>query len=560
MTSDEPRPGQDVGLHAFMLDAMVDVTMRAPFACPSPFGPNDRFELVELIAITRRSAVYRAIDRAFDVPGAKPQGVAVKMLLDDELGLEEAALTRQVTHKNVLKLIHHGTHDGIRFLVTEFMTQGHLGRLDPPLRPRDAADLIARVADGLTAIHAARLAHGDLKPSNILMHTDGEPRIADFELARLHDAAVEHSSESGSLVVMPPERFASEQREPDQNGVPRSDAPANTVGDIYSLGGTLYWLLTGQYPNGDKAKQIRERLASGQPAPPPRIDRDLDAICLRALAPDPAKRYPSPAMFARDLRDWAERRPLAWQRTGPLRRLKLWSTRRPAVAAVSIMLIIAGVLAAFVWHRTSVRLAEDRVRQQAEIAAEQRIANARVEQLRESAASIVRQQSTMLMAMSDGNLQGILTTSYFIAQFTDSLNLSPADMLRVEVVSGILDAQLQDELEAGRDDVLVAKLLRLGLVEAFLLQGNIGRARELLPKVRSDWANVLDPDDPVAIAIEAWELLAADDAAGDTHAATRASIAKRLRASTAFADTASLLERSPSDSPAPEQGAQSEGQ
>jgi hypothetical protein len=337
-------------------------------ALPQDFGPllrdgRIRYELRDLIGSGAHGSVYVANDRQMAEP-ERPAWVAVKILREGPAGADhdtrladEATRVRSVDHPNVVRVLDRGvSDDGEQFLVYEYVRGGDLAAYiagqSTPFSPRAAAQLVAAVARGLQAAHAAGVAHRDLKPGNVLMTERGEPKIADFGIAvRIGDQGQPPgSARMGNLAFISPEQFRCE---------PASSSPSS---DIYAAGGLLYWLLTAQYPNGATPEEVHKNLEGpGARSEPPhlgerrRIDPNLAAICRRALHPVCRKRYQSAEALARDLEDWLDFRPLPWRRYTPARRAVLFARREPAamlgVAALVALLMAAGALAVYLEQR-----------------------------------------------------------------------------------------------------------------------------------------------------------------------------------------------------------------
>src|SRR5262249_37442591 len=169
--------------------------------------------------------------------------------------------------------------------------------------------------------------HRDVKPSNLLLDERGAVWVTDFGVAKLVEEA--NLTQSGDLVgtlkYMPPERFAG-----------HSDAR----GDVYSLGVTLYELLTLRPAFPDTNPQHLIHLIT-QEAPPrprklnPEVPRDLETIVLKAAAPDPPQRYQPPGELAEALRRFLDAQPILARRTGPAGLAWRWCRRNPALAAVT---------------------------------------------------------------------------------------------------------------------------------------------------------------------------------------------------------------------------------
>src|SRR5262249_7484726 len=154
--------------------------------------------------------------------------------------------------------------------------------------------------------HRHGILHRDLKPNNVLLTTDGTPKIIDFGLAKIQDADIGPTRSETWLGT--PSYMAPEQASGDMKKV---GPPC----DVYSLGAILYELLTGRPPfQGTTALSTLEQVRSQEPVPPRSIERsvslDLETICLKCLEKEPAKRYASAEALADDLRSFLEGLPI----------------------------------------------------------------------------------------------------------------------------------------------------------------------------------------------------------------------------------------------------------
>lgn len=313
---------------------------------PCAFGPigedgSGRYQLVEVIGSGSTSVVYRAVDRILS-DEEQTAHVAIKVFppnppQSSSAYLDEAKKGRRVDHQSVATIFDTGRTDKDEdYIVFEFVEGS---RLDSSLSAfptiKAKVRLMVQIAQGVQAIHAAGLAHCDLKPYNILINSHGFPKIIDLGLAaresRWHSSSEEKTLGLGTLAFMSPQQY--------QNR-PLGFAPPS---DIWALGGILYWLLTGRIAAGNSIGDVEHALETGffhfdWPSRSGKaIPRDLRKIIEHAMACDPANRFASAAEFAAALEDWLAHRPQAWAKPGAGRVFGLWVRRRPAVAALSVI-------------------------------------------------------------------------------------------------------------------------------------------------------------------------------------------------------------------------------
>jgi serine/threonine-protein kinase len=169
--------------------------------------------------------------------------------------------------------------------------------VQPPGYFRNVAELIEKVAVALQHAHNTGVIHRDVKPSNILLTKDGEPKLTDFGLAKVEDAlALSRTGDfQGTPYYMSPEQAMSRRMGIDKRT------------DIYSLGVTLYEMLTFKLPfDGDTSHEVLKKVMLIHPVDPhkvnPRVPRDLSVICLKAMDKVPDSRYQSMEELAGDLR------------------------------------------------------------------------------------------------------------------------------------------------------------------------------------------------------------------------------------------------------------------
>lgn len=270
---------------------------------PDPLPPTiPGYEAFEPLGAGGMGVVYRARDIDLDRP------VAIKMVRagvydrpDQLLRFHlEARVAAGLSNPNIVPVYAFGQADGRPYLVMELVEGGSLAdRLsDAPADPSWAAGVVEQVARGVEHIHAHRLIHRDLKPANVLLTADGTPKVTDFGLAKRltgdDPGLTEPHAVLGTACYMSPEQA-------------RGDVAAvGSLSDVYALGGILYECLTGRPPFRAKtyALTVHQVLTEDPPRPAdlvPGLPPDLEAICLKCLEKDAARRYPSAAEVADDL-------------------------------------------------------------------------------------------------------------------------------------------------------------------------------------------------------------------------------------------------------------------
>jgi serine/threonine-protein kinase len=204
--------------------------------------------------------------------------------------------------------------------------------------------LVESLARGVQATHEQHILHRDLKPANVLLAADGTPKITDSGLAKHLDAA--ELTQSGT-VMGTPSYMAPEQA--------RGQKAATPACDVYSLGAILYECLTGRPPfRAGTPYDTLMQVISERPAAvrqwQPRVPRDLEAICLKCLEKDPARRYASARALGEDLHRFLQGEAVRAKPDPLRRRLLRWARRRfrvgagvaATVAALAVGLVLGG--------------------------------------------------------------------------------------------------------------------------------------------------------------------------------------------------------------------------
>lgn len=329
------------------------------------FDPGSLAQQLPAFAIGREvgkgsmGVVYEAVVRATG------QRVALK-ILPPSLTRTEHTLARFLREGRIMASVHHPD-------IVAFVDQGSVGRLHwfamefvdgvtleeririGPLPVRKACRIAAAVARALQFAHEHGVVHRDVKPGNVILR-DGpgrtprdpeHPRIAitDFGLAR--ETGTGSMTDSGALV-----------------GTPMYMAPevvlggsqvAGTLGDVYSLGATLYSLVTGRPPfDGPTAQSVLKAVLEREPTSPRRLRHDLpepvEAMLGKAMARKPAQRYGSAEEFAADLERFLRGERTLARSPGLLRRAGRWCARRPLVTGLLAAVVLSSGSAASLLH------------------------------------------------------------------------------------------------------------------------------------------------------------------------------------------------------------------
>lgn len=351
----------------------------AAFAPSLPDLPG--YRIVREIHRGGQGVVYEAVQQSTQ------RIVALKVMREGPFAGEqdrfrferETSILAQLSHRSIVGIIDRGVESGCHYFVMDYVDGQSLERFADAsdLDLEDRLRLFAEICEAVNFAHLRGVIHRDLKPGNILIDREGQPRILDFGLAK--STGTEAASSAGNTLTG---QFVGSLPWASPEQVQGDAVLIDTRTDVYSLGVMLFHLLTGAFPYrimGNMRDVLDDILRAEPPPPstlagrsgiissranPARIDRDLDAIVLKCLRKDREARYQTAGELARDIHRYLAGEPIQARRQGTWYLFSKSLRRHRAAAVVAagfvVLVIAASIISTGLW-RMAVRQRDEAI-------------------------------------------------------------------------------------------------------------------------------------------------------------------------------------------------------
>ena len=383
----------------------------------------------------------------------------------------EAEAAARLTHPNIVSVYEVGKHNSMPFFSLEYVEGQALSDLmrETTMSGKAAADLLISVADAIAYSHEKGIIHRDLKPQNILLNEAGEPKVADFGLAKRLDDDDNEKTRAG-IILGTPGYMAPEQAKHTDLVGPHTD--------VYALGCILYYMMTGRPPfTAPTPFETVRRVLRDEPVPPSKLqselDRDLETICLKALEKDIDRRYATAKDFADELRRFRNHEPILARPITRTERAWKWCRRNPTIAVLTglaailaLIVMIGGPASALVIHgqKQDVVEAKELADKNAELAKENALVAEDNERQALAAKQVAESNATAAAVQEKNAIDALKSMTFAVQQkMVGRRDLIDLRERLLDTVRGGLERMEKNENTARSQDMIAAGIfVRLG--------------------------------------------------------------------------------------------------
>ncbi|WP_425400975.1 protein kinase domain-containing protein [Aeoliella sp.] len=418
-----------------------------------------QFELISRLGVGGFGSVWKARDLNLR------RDVAIKLpkrgQMSDteiELFLREARSAAQLRHPNIVRVLEIGRFEDSVYIVSEFIDGKPLSEWlnAQPCDSREAAQIMDKIARAVHYAHEEGIVHRDLKPGNILIDGAGEPHVLDFGLAKWTEEELSLTlagNPLGTPVFMPPEQVEGELAKIDRRS------------DIYSLGATLFQMLTGEPVfRGTRSRVYSQTLETDPPSARSlndRVPRDLDTITEKCLRKEQVQRFQTAAELADELERYLRGEPIRTRPVGMATKVVKFARRKPAVASLIVLLVALAV------GGPVVALEQSRLRADAEFATQIATDQTKI--------------SNDERGKAERRLEYVRRNVELLGVVFDRVTIEPLGQSDKQLRSqlGVLFAQASKKLPSFADDPLLAKDMQLVYANALYSLGHVEEAHAI---------------------------------------------------------------------------------